>query len=494
MDGNAPQQVETENAISFKTAKERAKSDPLYIDRIKVYPKKVSGRFRRLKWIALSTLLAVYYLLPWVRWDRGAGAPDQAVLVDMDGRRAYFFFIEIWPQEVFYLTGLLVLAAVGLFIATSLAGRVWCGYACPQTVWTDLFMWVERRIEGDRNARIKLDKQPFSGSKAARKTVKHGIWLGIAFLTGGAWILYFGDAPTVLADFFSGEASTTTYFFVGLFTATTYLLAGWAREQVCTYMCPWPRFQSAMFDEDTLIVTYEKWRGEPRGKHKTGDTWEGRGDCVDCNQCVAVCPTGIDIRDGVQLECIGCALCVDACNTVMAKVGRPANLITYDTERRQQAKAAGKSVLPYRLIRPRTILYAMLLTGVGLLMLGSLLTRGTQSINVLHDRAPLYVLLSNGDIRNGYTIRVLNKARTERRFRLTAEGIPGARLTSVGGQDTGGAVVLTAKPDATTTFRIFVRAPRNAVKEAETPLRFVLTELAGTEKTVRDTVFRGPIR
>jgi cytochrome c oxidase accessory protein FixG len=214
-----------------------------------------------------------------------------------------------------------VLGAIGIFLATSLVGRVWCGYACPQTVWTDLYMWVERRVEGDRNTRIKLDKAPLSAEKALRKTLKHGIWLLIAVLTGGAWIMYFNDAPSVVPAVLTGQASMTVYFFVGLFTTTTYLLAGWAREQVCTFMCPWPRFQAAMFDEDTLIVTYQRWRGEPRSRHRKGLAGEGLGDCVDCNLCVAVCPTGIDIRDGQQLECISCALCIDACNS--APAGQP---------------------------------------------------------------------------------------------------------------------------------------------------------------------------
>jgi cytochrome c oxidase accessory protein FixG len=317
------QTVQVEDALS----REKQKAQPLYAGRVQVYPKRVSGLFRRLKWAALSVLLGIYYLVPWIRWDRGPNAPDQAVLIDLPSRRAYFFFIEIWPHEVYYFTGLLVLGAVGIFLATSLAGRVWCGYACPQTVWTDLYMWVERRVEGDRNTRIKLDKAPLSAHKALRKTLKHGIWLLIAVLTGGAWIMYFNDAPTVVPAVLTGQASMTVYFFVGLFTTTTYLLAGWAREQVCTFMCPWPRFQAAMFDEDTLIVTYQRWRGEPRSRHRKGLAGEGLGDCVDCNLCVAVCPTGIDIRDGQQLECLSCALCIDACNSVMEKVGLPRDLI-----------------------------------------------------------------------------------------------------------------------------------------------------------------------
>jgi cytochrome c oxidase accessory protein FixG len=238
---------------------------PLYAARKKVYPQKVSGTFRRIKWGLMAFCLGVYYLLPFVRWNRGLGAPDQAVLVDLPNHRFYFFFIELWPQEVYYFTGLLILAAVTLFLMNSVGGRIWCGYLCPQTVWTDLFMQVERWIEGDRNKRMRLDQAPLSATKAARKLAKHAVWIAIALATGGAWIFYFNDAPTTLRALATGQAGATVYGFIGLFSATTYLLAGWAREQVCIYMCPWPRFQSAMFDEDTLLVTYEEWRGEPRG-------------------------------------------------------------------------------------------------------------------------------------------------------------------------------------------------------------------------------------
>ncbi len=466
----------------------------LYARRVQVYPRKVRGRFRSLKWAALLGLLGLYYILPWVRWDRGPGAPDQAVLVDLNHERGYFFFIEIWPQEVYYLTGILVLAAVGLFLATSLAGRVWCGYACPQTVWTDLFMWVERQIEGDRSARIRLDKQPLSAGKVGRKTAKHAAWLAIAFLTGGAWIMYFVDAPTVVGDFFTGAASETTYFFVGLFTATTYLLAGMAREQVCTYMCPWPRFQAAMLDEDSLVVTYNRYRGEPRGPIRKGETRNrtggDAGHCIDCKQCVAVCPTGIDIRDGLQLECIGCGLCVDSCNEIMAKVGLPPNLIAFDTERRMAQRAA-KQPLTYRLIRPRTVLYFFLMLGVAGLMVFALATRDDRSVNVLHDRT-LFVRLSSGAIQNSYDVKVLNKARTARRFDLTVEGLPGAKIVLVGrSTEPAARVVVSAPPDGLGEYRLHVRAPAAGVTGEETKIRFVVTgEDGGT--AVRETTFRGP--
>jgi cytochrome c oxidase accessory protein FixG len=447
-----------------------------------------------MKWAALFVLLAIYYGTPWIRWDRGVNAPDQAVLVDLDGRRFYFFWIEIWPQEIYYAVGLLVLAALGIFLATSLVGRVWCGYACPQTVWTDLFMWVERLIEGDRNRRIMLDRAPLTVSKAVKKVTKHAAWIVIAALTGGAWVIYFQDAPTLVSNLFKGEISLTTGFFIGLLTFTTYMLAGWAREQVCTYMCPWPRFQAAMFDTDTLIVTYQGWRGEPRGKMTPKPDWSSRGDCVDCNACVAVCPTGIDIRDGQQLECISCALCIDACNAVMTKVGRPANLIGYDTERRAEARAAGKP-LGYRILRPRTVLYAMLMTAVAIVMLVALLSRTDLEINALHDRNPLFVRLSDGGVRNGYAIKILNKQGAPRFFSLTVSGVPGATMRVVGQSgDARAAVVLAAKPDQVAEYKIYLKAPARALTAARTEIQFLLTDSKTGAVARRTSFFYGPER
>ena len=359
----------------------------LYADRVKVYPRSVRGSFRTVKWVVLTLCLGVYYVLPWLRWDRGPGAPDQALLLDMSGPRGYFFWIEIWPQEVYYITGLLILAALALFLATALFGRVWCGFACPQTVWTDLFMLVERWIEGDRNARMRLDRQPANTSKIIRKAAKHLVWVIIAAATGGAWIMYFQDAPTVVREIFTGSASGATYFFFGLFTLTTYGLAGWAREQVCTYMCPWPRLQAAMQDEHSLVVTYQGWRGETRGKHKAGQSWVGRGDCVDCGACHHVCPTGIDIRNGPQLECIGCGLCIDACDDIMGKVGRPLRLIDFVSLENLANRAAGRPGL-LKLLRLRTVLYGALLLVVALIMLGALALRDAVELSVLQDRSP----------------------------------------------------------------------------------------------------------
>ncbi len=489
----APEQ-RTEQSEEILSVRAQRESGPLYANRVKVYPKRVRGTYRRIKWAVLILCLTVYYVAPWLRWDRGPVAPSQALLIDLPGRRAYFFGLEIWPQEVYYLTGLLILAAIGLFLVTSLFGRLWCGYACPQTVWTDLFMWVERLIEGDRNARMRLDQMPLSLGKAARKTFKHGVWLLIAAATGGAWILYFQDAPTALRAIFIGQASIESYFFVGLFTTTTYLLAGWAREQVCTYMCPWPRFQAAMLDESSLVVTYRKWRGEPRAKHKQGASWEGRGDCIDCGQCVAACPTGIDIRDGQQLECIGCGLCIDACDSVMDKVGRPRRLIAFATLASQNARGRGESA-PYRLLRPRVVIYAAVLAAVAGVMSYALLSRATLGINVLHERTPLYTALSGGAVRNGYTVKIINKQHVTVVYALSLEGLPQVAITAVGvgaGGDAAHPLALRVEPDSVATYRLYVTLPEWASKTAEQPVTFLLRSNATGELARHQSIFIGP--
>jgi cytochrome c oxidase accessory protein FixG len=411
----------------------------------------------------MAVLLGIYYFVPWLRWDRGSHAPDQAVLIDMPARRAYFFGIEIWPQEVYFITGLLVLAAVGLFFVTSLLGRVWCGYACPQTVWTDLFIKVENWLQGDRNARIKLDAAPLSLNKIRRKGLTHIIWLLIGLCTGGAWVFYFNDAPTLADQILHFDVPWSVGSWILGLTLSTYVMAGYAREQVCAYMCPYARFQSAMFDKDTLVISYDTARGEPRGSHKRGEDREGRGHCVDCGQCVAVCPAGIDIRDGLQMECIACGLCVDACNGVMDRVGLPQGLIRYDTERNQteRAKATveGRPFLErLRFARPRSFWYASIIAVAGGLMLFALLTRAPLELHVLHDRNPLFVRLTDGGVRNNYTIKILNKTHDDRLYALALEGLPDATIR-VQGAGTPEAERLTVLADSVGQFRILVTSP-----------------------------------
>lgn len=466
----------------------------LYTSREKVYAKRAFGTFRTVKWAVMAVTLGIYYVLPWLRWDRGPHLPDQAVLIDFPNRRFFFFFLEIWPQEFYFVTGLLILAALALFLVTALAGRVWCGYACPQTVWTDLMIAVEHFWQGDRNARMRLDKAPWTFNKAWRKTATHISWLLISVATGGAFVFYFRDAPTLAGEFAAFQAPAIAYVFVGVFTATTYLLGGIAREQVCTYMCPWPRIQGAMFDQHSLLVSYRDWRGEPRGAHKAGQSWEGRGDCIDCKQCVAVCPAGIDIRDGAQLECIQCALCIDACNSIMDKVGRPRGLIAYDTIDNLAASAKGKSS-PVRLLRPRVLLYAALIALVGLIMLVALWNRSVLEVNVLRDRNPLFVQLSDGSIRNGYTIKILNKRHESRKFRLATQGLLGASIRIVGFEKDVDPVI-DVVPDDLRALRVYVTVPVHNVAglAGVTGFDFTVSDLGDGSTTRNDTTFRSPER
>ena len=487
---------ETPSATPPKAPRRASRS--MYQKHSKVYPKAVQGTFRRLKWMALAVLLGIYYLLPWIRWDRGPNAPDQAVLLDLANRRFYLFFVELWPQQIYYLTGALILAALGLFLATSLAGRVWCGYACPQTVWTDLYLWVERLVEGDRGDRIRLDQGTWTAQKVGRKLLKNAIWLLIAAATGGAWIFYFTDAPTLLGELARFEASSTAVGFIALFTGTTYLLAGFAREQVCTYMCPWPRFQSAMIDEDSLIVTYQDWRGEGRSLMRKSQSWEerkaqGLGDCIDCFNCVQVCPAGIDIRDGLQMQCIGCGLCVDACDEIMTKVGRPTGLIKFDTQTNQVALATTGKPAPARLIRPRTILYSLMMVVIAGAIAAGLALKPGLDISVLRDRAPLFVTLADGTVRNAYTFKISNMTRDPRDYTLAVTGLKDARISVAGeGQEEQAAQQhLTAAPDMVATYRIFVTAPRSSLQGTSQPLTFRLTSANG-ETASHDSVFMGP--
>jgi cytochrome c oxidase accessory protein FixG len=433
---------------------------PLYAPRRKIYPQSVHGKFRTTKWAVLVVTLGIYYLLPFVRWERGPHAPSQAVLIDFPNRRFYFFFIEIWPQEIYYLTGLLILAAMVLFLMNAVAGRVWCGYLCPQTVWTDLFFAIERLVEGDRREHMQRDVRKWTLATYARKGVKHFLWLMVAWWTGGAWVLYFSDAPTLVKELATGEAPIVAYAWIGILTVTTYSLAGHMREQVCLYMCPWPRIQAALTDEFALNVTYRYDRGEPRCSVKKADQLrvhgERAGDCVDCLQCVHVCPTGVDIRDGANLGCIQCGLCIDACDNIMRKVGRPTGLIAYDTDINIKQRIEGKKAF-YKLVRMRTTFYAVIIAVVGGIMLYTLATRDSEGISVIHDRNPMYVRLSDGALRNGYTIRIVNKQLKYRDFIVSVDGLPSTLIDFVGlPPRADGRQLITVGPDQTKEVRVVV--------------------------------------
>ncbi len=450
-----------------------AKAGGLYARRPDIFPKAVDGFYRRLKWVIMAVTLTIYYVTPWLRWDRGPYAPNQAVLIDLAHRRFYFFSIEIWPHEFYYVAGLLVMAGIGLFLITATVGRAWCGYACPQTVWTDLFLHIERFIDGDRNAQIKLRKAPLGPVKIAKRVTKHSIWLLIGALTGGAWIFYFADAPSLARDVFTGHAPMVAYSTIAILTFTTYVFGGWMREQVCIYMCPWPRIQGAMLDERSLIVTYKDWRGEPRTRglkraHENADAKVG--DCIDCNACVQVCPTGIDIRNGPQLACITCALCIDACDEMMVKVGRPRGLIDYATLEDCEEERKGAAPVPVRktILRSRTFLYFGAWALVGVAMLVALGARTRLDLSVGQERNPLFVQLSDGTVRNAYTVKVRNMETRPRPVRIDIDGLPGAVMWDSLGDEKKAAASMTINvgPDQVEKRRIYVRAPRSGPQPA----------------------------
>ncbi|MEM6386902.1 MAG: cytochrome c oxidase accessory protein CcoG [Pseudomonadota bacterium] len=510
-----------------------ATQQPLYAAQEPVFPRRVSGRFRTLKWCIMGITLGIYYLTPWLRWDRGPNLPDQAVLIDLAGRRFYFFWIEIWPHEFYFVAGLLIMAGLGLFLFTSALGRVWCGYTCPQTVWTDLFILVERWIEGDRNARLRLYKSPINAQKLRLRLSKWLVWLVIAMATGGAWVFYFADAPSLLADLLSFSGHPVAYATIGILTATTFLFGGFMREQVCIYMCPWPRIQGAMMDPDTLTVGYRSWRGEPRAKGKRRREMSaeaeriaaeqaalgrgraayrstpypgmedveaidmppalntGPGDCIDCMACVNVCPMGIDIRKGQQMECITCALCIDACDEVMEKIGKPRGLIDYLALSDEARERAGETPRPIwqHVFRTRTMIYTAMWSAIGLAMVYALFIRAEIDLTVAPIRNPTFVTLADGSIRNTYDIRLRNKHGDDRPFRLSVRGHPAFRI------ELEGTFFQTVEVDANETRlqRVYVIAPPGAAPAASdtTPLRFWVEDLTNGERAFKDSTFNG---
>ena len=466
---------------------------PLYKKREPIFPKRAEGQFRRLKWLIMIVTLAIYYLVPFIRWDRGPGAPDQAVLIDFPGNRFYFFFIELWPQEVYYITGILIVAGLALFFFTSLFGRVWCGYTCPQTVWTDLFIAVERWIEGDRNARIKLHRHKWNFEKIWKYTLKHTVWLIIGMATGGAWVFYFADAPTLLVELFTLQADMMAYTFVALLTFTTYTLGGLSREQVCIYMCPWPRIQAAMMDEDSLQVTYRKDRGEPRGRAKKTQDDKAFGDCIDCKQCVVVCPMGIDIRDGAQLECINCALCIDACDGIMDKMGTARGLIGYDTDANMARRLKGVPQ-KFSLLRMRTVFYAVAIFAVCAFMVYLLASRSPLDLNVLRDRNPLFVKLSDGSIRNGYTVKILNKERAPQQFLVTVTGLDFKEIKINDIENVGPTPIVDVKSDNLRSVHLFLSVGAQEVETSYEPITITVTNRETGYSVSNESVFIGPIK
>ena len=445
----------------------------MYAAREEIHPREVKGTFATLRRVCVWLTQLLFYGLPWLALhDR------QAVLFDLGARKFYLFGLVLWPQDFIYLAGLLIISAYGLFLATAVAGRVWCGYACPQTVYTEIFLWIERRIEGDRSARIRLDRQPWSLEKVAKRGGKHLAWGTVALWTGFTFVGYFTPIRTLAEAALHVRLGPWEAFWIVFYSLATYGNAGWLREQVCKYMCPYARFQSAMFDRDTLIVSYDTARGEPRGAVRNGNAnANGKGDCIDCSLCVQVCPVGIDIRNGLQYECIGCAACVDACKGVMDKVGKPRGLIRYATE---NALANGWDGwrIGTRILRPRTIGYGLVFVLMAVGMSTALALRTPLKLDVIRDRGSMGREVEDGRIENVYRLQLMNTGERAHWFRLAVHGIASADIVEEELVDMAGA--------SARAVPVRVRIDRAAVVTGSNKLTFTATAVDDPALTVTE--------
>jgi cytochrome c oxidase accessory protein FixG len=439
----------------------------LYEVRRAIYPRAVHGWFAAWRWTLVCATQIVFYGGPWLQWNG-----RQAVLFDIAHRKFYIFGLVFWPQDIIYLTALLIISALSLFLFTAVAGRLWCGYACPQTVYTEIFLWVERKIEGDRNARIRLDGEKTNPRKILLKGTKHGAWIAIALWTGCTFVGYFTPIKEFLGSIVSFTPGPWEAFWVFFYGFATYGNAGWMREQVCKYMCPYARFQSAMFDKDTMIITYDRQRGEPRGKGA------GKGDCVDCGICVQACPTGIDIRDGLQYECIGCAACIDGCDQVMDKVGRPQGLIRYSTTNAMHMNLSRKETFR-RMVRPRVLVYASILGGVVIAAAASLYLRVPLKVDVIRDRAAMSREVEGGLVENLYRLQVMNTTEQARAYEVEVAGLPGIH---VAGEPTIGVPAASSR-----MVLVKVRAAPHATAAGSHPIEFHVRALGVDGLEVRES-------
>jgi len=398
----------------------------LYQSRQKIYPRAVSGLFSNWRWITVWLTQLVFYGLPWLVWNN-----RQAVLFDLEARRFYIFGLVLYPQDFIYLTGLLVISALALFLFTAIAGRLWCGYACPQTVYTEIFLWIEKKVEGDRSARMRLDKSDISMGKVGKKWLKHSLWIVFSLWTGFTFVGYFTPIRELAELSWALALGPWQTFWVFFYGFATYGNAGFMREQVCKYMCPYARFQSAMFDKDTMIVTYDEARGEPRGARKKGadPASVGLGACIDCTLCVQVCPTGIDIRKGLQYECIGCGACADVCDEVMDKVGYPRGLVKYSTQNGMQQGWTRAQMLR-RALRPRVLVYSAILLAITVAVFTSLALRTPLKVDVIRDRGALARMVEHGRIENVFRLQVMNATESTQRYQISVSGLPGIELAS----------------------------------------------------------------
>ncbi len=448
----------------------------MYAAREEIYPREAKGRYASLRWACVWITQLVFYGLPWLTWNG-----RQAILFDLAARKFYIFGLVLWPQDFIYLAALLIISAWLLFLVTAVAGRVWCGFACPQTVYTEIFMWIERKIEGARSARIRLDRQPWTFDKLWRKTTKHCAWGLVALWTGISFVGYFAPMRSMMAAIVNLGLGPWEWFWIGFYALATYGNAGWLREQVCKYMCPYARFQSAMFDKDTLIVTYDQERGEPRGVQTSPNT---KGDCIDCTMCVQVCPTGIDIRKGLQYECIGCAACVDACNGVMDKIGLPPGLIRYSTDQ-ATAKHWSPRQIGARILRPRVLIYSALLALIVIAVGTALALRTPLKLDVIRDRGSMGREVGDGVIENVYRLQVMNTGETAHRFRITVSGLPAIAVADQEDVLLDGA--------STRAVPVRVQAERGILTSGSHAIKFELTSVdAPSLKVTEKAVFIVP--
>ncbi len=396
----------------------------MYAAREEIYPREIQGRYASLRWLFVWLTQVLFYGLPWLQWNG-----RQAVLFDLGARKFYIFGIVLWPQDFIYLAALLIICAYSLFLFTAIFGRVWCGFTCPQTVYTEIFMWIERKIEGNRSARMRLDRQPMSLDKFSRKTAKHLAWGAVGLWTGFTFVGYFTPIHVLGDEIVAWSLGPWEAFWVLFYGFATYGNAGWMREQVCKYMCPYARFQSSMFDKDSLIITYDKERGEPRGARSKNDAEGAKalGDCIDCSMCVQVCPTGIDIRNGLQYDCIGCAACVDACNSVMDKIGAPRGLVRYWTDHAAEKRWSSAEILRHA-FRPRVLIYSAVLLVIVSVFFGTLYSRTPLKMDVIRDRGSMGREIENGMIENVYRLQVMNTEEAAHRYKISVSGIDTIKL------------------------------------------------------------------
>ncbi len=452
----------------------------LYEAQKKIYPREVKGLFARWRWAFVWLTQIVFYGLPWLEWGQ-----RQAVLFDLGARRFYIFGYVLYPQDFIYLTGLLVISALSLFLFTAVAGRLWCGFSCPQTVYTEIFLWIERQVEGSRVARMRLDAAPMSAAKLARKGLKHFIWIAVAFWTGFTFVGYFSSIRQLGADLAGLQLSSWEVFWVFFYGFATYGNAGFLREQVCKYMCPYARFQSAMFDPDTLIVSYDAGRGEPRGSRsrKADPAALSLGSCVDCSLCVQVCPTGIDIRNGLQYECIGCAACVDVCDTVMEKMNYPKGLIRFTTQN-AVSKGWDRQQMWRRVLRPRVLVYGAVLATLSLLLVASLVARTPLKVDVVRDRAALSRIVAGGKLENVYRLQIMNATEEPQRYRIAAEGLPGLVVASEAEVQVGAAQAR--------WVAVRLQIPYGSAPSGSHPIHFNIGTAAGDAHVSEKSVFLVP--